>query len=155
MGRSLGESTVVLGSTNRNRRWIGSTQRSAWYDSSEMSNLSGLNRYPKRKESHSIIVDDYGTVWAAGNCSIIFKPMGEDVWNEYNYCQAASNIETPSDMMIIADSVYLATTNTGVHILDYTTSSSSGSVSVTVDSQTDWSTQNFLSLQTRLPILRL
>ena len=70
--------------------------------------------------------------------------MGEDVWNEYNYCQT-SNIETPSDMMIIADSVYLATTNTGVHILDYTTSSSSGSVSVSVDSQTDWSTQNFLS----------
>ena len=93
---------------------------------------------------YSISVDDYGTVWAAGNCSIHFRPIGEDVWSEYDYCPS-TNIETPSDMMIIGDSVYLATTNAGVHILNYITSSSSGSVSVSVDSQTDWSTQNFLS----------
>ena len=141
MGRSLaidGDVGALLIGTED-----GSVLSRSLYDSSEMSNLRDSTGI-QNAGIYSIIVDDYGTVWAAGNCSIIFKPMGEDVWNEYNYCQT-SNIETPSDMMIIADSVYLATTNTGVHILDYTTSSSSGSVSVSVDSQTDWSTQNFLS----------
>ena len=93
---------------------------------------------------YALAVDDYGTIWGAGNCTIHFKPVGEVVWNEYDYCPT-QNIETPSDIMIIGDSVYLATTNAGVHILNYITSSSSGSVSVSIDSQTDWSTQNFLS----------
>ena len=93
---------------------------------------------------YALAVDDYGTIWAAGNCTINFKPVGDVDWNEYDYCPTL-NIETPSDIMIIGDSVYLATTNAGVHILNYITSSSSGSVSVSVDSQTDWNTQNFLS----------
>ena len=136
MGRSLAidsdAGTLLIGTED------GSVLSRSLYDSSEMPNL----REPTGLQNagiYSISVDDYGTVWAAGNCSIHFKPIGEDVWSEYDYCPS-TNIETPSDMMIIGDSVYLATTNAGVHILNYITSSSSGSVSVTVDSQTDWST---------------
>ena len=141
MGRSLAidndNGRLLIGTED------GSVLSRSLYDSSEMPSIRDPQSLPN-SGIYALEVDDYGTVWAAGNCSIHFKPIGVEVWSEYDYCQT-SNIETPSDMMIIADNVYLATTNSGVHILDYTTSSSSGSVSVSVDSQTDWSTQNFLS----------
>ena len=76
---------------------------------------------------YAITVDDHGTIWAAGNCTIYYKPMGNVDWSDYDYCQSL-NIETPSDILIIGDSVYLATTSSGVHIINYITASSSGSV---------------------------
>ena len=141
MGRSLAidndAGTLLIGTEE------GSVLSRSLYDSSTMPNEKGPTS-SQNAGIYALAVDDYGTIWGAGNCTIHFKPVGEAVWNEYDYCPT-QNIETPSDIMIIGDSVYLATTNAGVHILNYITSSSSGSVSVSVDSQTDWSTQNFLS----------
>ena len=73
-----------------------------------------------------------------------YRTMGASDWTEYDDCQT-QNIETPSDILIVGDRVYIATNTAGVHLLDYTTSSASGSVSVTIDSHTVWNTQNFLS----------
>ena len=91
----------------------------------------------------AIAVDDYGTTWAAAACTVHYKPMDTTTWSSYDYC-LTQNVETPSDILIIADRVHIATSSNGVHLIDYTTNSSSGSISITVDAHSVWNTQNHL-----------
>ena len=141
MGRSLGidedAGRLLIGTEN------GSVLSRSFSDSSMLPDLL-IGDDSDDSGIHAIAVDDYGTIWAAGFCTVHYRTMSANDWTEYDYCQTL-NIETPSDILIIGDRVHLATSTAGVHLLDFTTSSSSGSVSVTIDSHTVWNTQNFLS----------
>ncbi|HJL59900.1 MAG TPA: hypothetical protein QF621_06080, partial [Candidatus Thalassarchaeaceae archaeon] len=90
-----------------------------------------------------IAVDSYETVWAASKCTVSYLTLSSSDWIDYNYCLSDS-IETPSDILIIDDQVYLATQGAGVHILDPITTVGSSGTTVSIDSNTVWSTQNYL-----------
>ncbi|MDP6318574.1 MAG: hypothetical protein QF500_04225, partial [Candidatus Thalassarchaeaceae archaeon] len=88
-------------------------------------------------------VDSYGTAWAAGKCTVSYLTLSSSDWTDYNYC-LSNSIETPSDLLIIDDQVYLSTQGSGVHILDPITTVGASSTTVSIDSNTVWSTQNYL-----------
>ena len=93
---------------------------------------------------HAIAVDAYGTTWAAEQCTIHHRAIDASAWTDYDYC-LAQNQEIPSDILIVGDRVYLATESSGVHLLDFTTTSASSGVSVVVDNNIVWNTQNYLA----------
>ena len=98
MGRSLGIDE------DRGRLLIGTENGSVLSRSlSDSSNLLDLLIGDGSDESgiHAIAVDDYGTIWAAGYCTVHYRTMGASDWTEYDYCQT-QNIETPSDILIMA-----------------------------------------------------
>ena len=89
----------------------------------------------------AITVDDYGTIWAVAGCNIYYNDEGS--WSSYNYCPGGA-LKTATDVASYGDNLYISTYQ-GLHFLGYSTSSSSNGTSVSVDSNTIWNTENFLS----------
>ena len=89
----------------------------------------------------AITVDDYGTIWAVAGCNIYYTDEGS--WSSYYYCPGGA-IKTATDVLSYGDNLYISTYQ-GLHFLGYSTSSGSNGTSVSVDSNTIWNTDNFLT----------
>ena len=86
----------------------------------------------------AVTVDDYGTIWAVAGCNIFYTDDGS--WSSYYYCPGGA-IKTATDVLAYGDNLYVSTYQ-GLHFLGYSTSMQG---LVSVDSNTIWNTENFLS----------
>ena len=86
----------------------------------------------------AVTVDDYGTIWAVAGCNIFYTDDGS--WSSYYYCPGGA-IKTATDVLAYGDNLYVSTYQ-GLHFLGYSTSMQG---LVSVDSNTIWNTDNFLS----------
>ena len=106
--------------------------------------LQGPSDVDDQSPITAIGVDSYGTVWAASGCQINYIALDQSAWSNSTFC-LSDELEIPSDLVIVGDRVYLSTMMDGVHLLDYTTTSGSNGVNVTIDDNIVWDTQNHLT----------
>ena len=92
----------------------------------------------------AVTTDDYGTVWAATDCSLHHMTVSQSSWTESDFC-STDLLEVPTDLLVFSDQVFVATTGSGVRVIDYSTISDSAGISVTIDGNTQWSTSNYLT----------
>ena len=92
----------------------------------------------------AVTTDDYGTVWAATDCNLHHMTVSQSSWTESDFC-STDLLEVPTDLLVFSDQVYVATTGSGVRVIDYSTISDSAGISVTIDGNTQWSTSNYLT----------
>ena len=92
----------------------------------------------------AVTTDDYGTVWAATDCSLHHMTVSQSSWTESDFC-STDLLEVPTDLLVFSDQVFVATTGSGVRVIDYSTISDSTGISVTIDDNTQWSTSNYLT----------
>ena len=102
----------------------------------------------------AVTTDDYGTVWAATDCNLHHMTVSQSSWTESDFC-STDLLEVPTDLLVFSDQVFVATTGSGVRVIDYSTISDSAGISVTIDGNTQWSTSNYLTSNsiTQLEIL--
>ena len=86
-------------------------------------------------------VDQYGNVWAASGCTLMFLPTNTATWSETTYCPGSPEI--PVDMELHGNKVFLATQSTGIHLIEYTYNATNSNI--TIAGSTVWDTNNFLS----------
>ena len=109
-------------------------------DSAELDNLIAIeDAVPIR----SVSVDAYGTVWAATDCNLHHLTPGENSWTKVSFCSSDS-MEVPTDMIIIADTIYIGTAGSGVRVIEYSTIETLP-LQISIDSNTQWSTANYLT----------
>ena len=92
----------------------------------------------------AVTTDDYGTLWAATDCSLHHMTVSQSSWTESDFC-STDLLEVPTDLLVFSDEVFVATTGSGVRVIDYSTISDSAGISVTIDGNTQWSTSNYLT----------
>ncbi|DAC64850.1 MAG TPA: hypothetical protein D7I15_06615, partial [Candidatus Poseidoniales archaeon] len=84
MGRSLGidedAGRLLIGTEN------GSVLSRSFSDSSMLPDLL-IGDGSDDSGIHAVAVDDYGTIWAAGFCTVHYRTMSANDWTEYDYCQ--------------------------------------------------------------------
>ncbi|RZP08347.1 MAG: hypothetical protein EVA35_03975, partial [Candidatus Poseidoniales archaeon] len=111
-------------------------------DSSSQTNL--LEMDDDTTIVHAVGADEYGTIWAASDCSLHHLTGSQTTWTEYNFC-SSDLVERPSDLIAYSDNVYIATTSSGVRAIEYNTFIDASGISISIDSDTQWSTANYLT----------
>lgn len=138
LGRSLGidqsGSRLLIGTAN------GSVLTRSLIDSAILPEIKSGN---STEPIISVTSDNYGTIWAASVCTLSYLTVDSNDWGIYDFCQTGAS-EVPSDILIISDTIYLATTGFGVHLIDYTTNVGNFATNISVNSNTVWNTQNNL-----------
>ena len=92
----------------------------------------------------AITVDDDGIVWLVTDCELHHIAPGQSTFTTTNFC-STDFPEIPTDIAVVSDTVYIATSESGVRAVDYSTSSGSSGITVTIVSNTQWSTANSLT----------
>ena len=92
----------------------------------------------------AISVDDQGIVWFVSDCELHYIAPGQSTYTTTNFC-STDLPESPTDIAVISETVYIATTESGVRAVEYSTSSGSSGVSVSIGSNTQWTTANSLT----------
>jgi len=110
----------------------------------DSSNLAELPDTGTSTVIDAIAVDDYGIVWAVTSCELHNLAPGQSAYTTTNFC-TTDLPEVPTDIAVISDTVYIATSQSGVRVLDYSTSTGSSGISVIMDSNSQWSTTNNLT----------
>ncbi|MFL2533292.1 MAG: two-component regulator propeller domain-containing protein [Candidatus Thalassarchaeum sp.] len=111
-------------------------------DSSVQDNLMEMD--DQTTVVRAVSVDDYGTRWAVSDCSLHHKTVSQTSWTENDFC-TTDLLEVPTDLLIFSDKIYVATAESGMRILDYNTTSDSTGISVSIDTNTQWTTGNYLT----------
>ena len=114
--------------------------------SRSLADSSDLTELPDTGTSttiDAIAVDDNGVVWAATACELHHLAPGQTIYTTTNFCTTDLQ-EVPTDIVVISNTVYLATSQSGVRLFDYSTSTGSGT-SVTMGGSTQWTTANNLT----------
>ncbi len=111
------------------------------FDSSDLAELpdTGTNSV-----IDAITVDDYGVIWFATSCELHHLAPGQSAYTTTNFC-TTDLPEVPTDIAVISNTVYIATSQSGVRVFDYNTSSGSSGISVIMGSNTQWNTANILT----------
>ncbi len=110
----------------------------------DSSNLAELPDTGTSTVIDAIAVDDYGIVWAVTSCELHHLAPGQSAYSTTNFC-TTDLPEVPTDIAVISDTVYIATSQSGVRVLDYSTSTGSSGISVIMGSNSQWSTTNNLT----------
>ena len=92
----------------------------------------------------AITVDDDGIVWLVTDCELHHIAPGQSTFTTTNFC-STDFPEIPTDIAVVSDTVYIATSESGVRAVEYSTSSGSSGITVTIVSNTQWSTANSLT----------
>ena len=108
-------------------------------DSSEHADL--LN-WVEDTSIDAITVDDYGIIWFVSACELHHIAPSQSTFTTTNFC-TTDNPEVSTDMVVISDKVYIATTQSGVRVVDYSVSSNNSIV--TIGSNNLWDTTNSLT----------
>ena len=111
-------------------------------DSSVQDNLMEMD--DQTTVVRAVAADDYGTRWAVSDCSLHHKTVSQTSWTENDFC-TTDLLEVPTDLLIFSDKIYVATAESGMRILDYNTTSDSTGISVSIDTNTQWTTGNYLT----------
>ena len=92
----------------------------------------------------AISVDDQGIVWFVSVCELHYIAPGQSTYTTTNFC-STDLPESPTDIAVISETVYIATTESGVRAVEYSTSPGSSGLSVSIGSNTQWTTANSLT----------
>ena len=110
-------------------------------DSSDQADLFNLTT---DTTIDAITVDDEGIVWFVTDCELHYIAPSQSAYTTTNFC-STDLPESPTDIAVISDTIYIATSESGVRTVEYSTSSTSSGISVTIGSNTQWSTANSLT----------
>ena len=111
-------------------------------DSSQQADLMSMD--DESVVIRALAADEFGTIWSATDCSLHHLTASQTSWTEYNFC-SSDLAESPRDMIISSQFAYVATSSSGVRAIEYSTYVDSTGISVSIDSNTQWSTSNYLT----------
>ncbi len=110
-------------------------------DSSAQTNLMANSTTPTIR---AVAIDDYGTLWATTDCMLHHMTVSQSSWTGTQFC-TNDVLEVSTDLLIFSDKIYVATAESGMRALDYNTTSDSTGISVSIGTNTHWTTGNYLT----------
>ena len=84
-------------------------------DSSEQAELLNWN---EDTPVDAITVDNQGIIWFVSDCELHYIAPGQSTLSTTNFC-SSDLPESPIDIAVISDTVYIATSESGVRVIEY------------------------------------
>ena len=111
-------------------------------DSSVQDNLMEMD--DQTTTVRAVAADDYGTLWAVTDCMLHHMTVSQSSWSGSQFC-STDLLEIPVDLIVFSDQIFVATAESGVRAIDYSTISDSNGLSISIDNNTHWTTGNYLT----------